>query len=104
MSQDWHRLVCSTVTNVLVLQSLLALSEPQVHDLMLMRQLYLTKRGLLVMERKALVNQMAAGEGAMPHPSDNITRMADLTTCLKENAAEDHHVHRKIARAVFRGV
>ena len=70
---------------------------------MLMRQLYLTKRGILAMERKALANQMAS-EGGMPHPSDNITRMADLTTCLKENAAEDHHVHRKLARAVFRGV
>ena len=71
---------------------------------MLMRALYLTKRGLLVMERKALVSQMASSEGAMPHPSDNITRMADLATCLKENAAEDHHVHRKVARAIFRGV
>lgn len=72
-------------------------------DLMLMRQLYLTKRGLLVMERKALVNQMAGGD-AMPHPSDNITRMADLATCLKENAAEENHVHRMIVRAAFRGV
>lgn len=73
-------------------------------DLMLMRQLYLTKRGLLAMERKALVDQMASGDGAMPHPSDNITKMADLATCLKENAAEDHYVHRRVARAAFRGV
>ena len=71
---------------------------------MLMRQLYLTKRGLLAMERKALVDQMASGDGAMPHPSDNITKMADLATCLKENAAEDHYVHRRVARAAFRGV
>ena len=85
-------------------QNLLGLTEDQVQDLMLMRQLYLTKRGLLVMERKALVDQMASGDGGMPHPSDNITRMADLATCLKENAAEDHHVHRKVARAAFRGV
>ena len=98
-------LVClqPTVACVAALQSLLALSDSQVRDLMLVRQLYLTKRGLLAMERKALANQMAA-EGAMTHPSDNITRMADLTTCLKDNAAEDHHVHRKMARAMFRGV
>ena len=73
-------------------------------DFMLMRQLYLTKRGLLVMERKALVNQIASSDGTMPHPSDNITRMADLATCLKENAAEEHGVYRKIVRAVYRGV
>lgn len=85
-------------------QSLLALTEDQVQDLMLMRQLYLTKRGLLAMERKALVTQMASGDGVMPHPSDNITKMADLATCLKENAAEDHYVHRKVVRAAFRGV
>ena len=89
---------------MLKLQSLLALTEDQVQDLMLMRQLYLTKRGLLAMERKALVDQMGSGDGAMPHPSDNITKMADLATCLKENAAEDHYVHRRVARAAFRGV
>lgn len=87
-----------------LLQGLLALTDDQLRDLMLMRQLYLTKRGLLAMERKALVNQMGSNEGSMPHPSDNITKMADLATCLKENAAEDHHVHRKVARAVYRGV
>ena len=80
------------------------MTEEQLRDLMLMRQLYLTKRGVLAMERKALVNQMASHEGSMPHPSENITRMADLATCLKENAAEDHYVHRKVARAMFRGV
>lgn len=56
------------------------------------------------MERKALLQQMATREDEMPHPTDNITRLSDLATCLKENAAEDHHVHRKLARAVFRGV
>jgi len=95
---------CKHSLPVHLLQGLLALTEDQLRDLMLMRQLYLTKRGLLAMERKALVNQMASNEGSMPHPSDNITKMADLATCLKENAAEDHHVHRKVARAVYRGV
>ncbi len=95
---------CKRSAPVHLLQGLLALTEDQLRDLMLMRQLYLTKRGLLAMERKALVNQMASNEGSMPHPSDNITKMADLATCLKENAAEDHHVHRKVARAVYRGV
>ena len=95
---------CKHSLPVHLLQGLLALTEDQLRDLMLMRQLYLTKRGLLAMERKALVNQMGSNEGSMPHPSDNITKMADLATCLKENAAEDHHVHRKVARAVYRGV
>ena len=85
-------------------QSLLALSDDQIRDLMMLRALYLTKRGLLGMERKALVQQMATREEEMPHPTDNITRLSDLATCLKENAAEDHLVHRKLARAVFRGV
>ncbi|DBA66859.1 TPA: hypothetical protein ACH3X2_001993 [Trebouxia sp. C0005] len=96
-----HKLDAKFYKNLL---GLLALTEDQLRDLMLMRQLYLTKRGLLAMERKALVNQMGSNEGSMPHPSDNITKMADLATCLKENAAEDHHVHRKVARAVYRGV
>ncbi|KAL3135585.1 hypothetical protein ABBQ38_006065 [Trebouxia sp. C0009 RCD-2024] len=104
MNQDQaaqHKLDAIFYKNLL---SLLALTGNQVQDLMLMRQLYLTKRGLLVMECKALVNQMASSDGTMPHPSDNITRMADLATCLKENAAEEHHVYRKIVRAVYRGV
>ena len=86
------------------MQALLALSNDQKRDLMVMRALYLTKRGLLGLERKALVQQMAPRVEEMPHPTDNITRLSDLATCLKENAAEDHHVHRKVARAVFRGV
>ncbi|DBB14882.1 TPA: hypothetical protein ACH3X3_004483 [Trebouxia sp. C0006] len=104
MNQDQakqHKLDAKFYKNLL---GLLALTDDQLRDLMLMRQLYLTKRGLLAMERKALVNQMGSNEGSMPHPSDNITKMADLATCLKENAAEDHHVHRKVARAVYRGV
>ncbi|DBB01931.1 hypothetical protein WJX77_006316 [Trebouxia sp. C0004] len=104
MNQDQakqHKLDAKFYKNLL---GLLALTEDQLRDLILMRQLYLTKRGLLAMERKALVNQMGSNEGSMPHPSDNISKMADLATCLKENAAEDHHVHRKVARAVYRGV
>ena len=40
------------------------LTDSQIRDLMLMRQLYLTKRGILAMERKALANQMARSPDA----------------------------------------
>ena len=71
---------------------------------MLLRRLYHSKRGLLRIERRELVNQMASAEDEAPHPCEHVVTMSDLSTCLKDNAAENHQILYRVARALYRGV
>ena len=71
---------------------------------MLLRQLYHTKRALLSMERRELLNQMTHAEHQLPHPCEHVVVLTDLSTCLKDNSAESHLVHYRVARAFYRGV
>lgn len=83
------------------MQRLLDLSEDQLQDMMLMRTLYITKRHLLSVRREELV---ARTRERMPHPIENVTRMSDLASQLKENASEDHQLLYMMSRAFFCGV
>ena len=87
-----------------LLQILLGLSNSQIQDCMLLRQLYRSKRALLSMERRELLNQMTHVEHQLPHPCEHVVVLTDLSTCLKDNSAESHLVHYRVARAFYRGV
>ena len=59
---------------------------------------------MLSLERKSLINQLAATDHEVLNPTENIFQVEHLTNTLKENAAEDHELYYKVARAMFRGV
>lgn len=80
---------------------LLGLSEHQMTDMMLLRQLYLTRRHLLRMKRSEL---MAGDPGRTAQPTDDALRMSDLAILLKENAYDDHHLLYNVTRAIYCGV
>ena len=86
------------------LQRLLAFSEEQLRDMMHLRRIYVTRRGLHAMERRELLSQAAASHHQMPLPSDNLTQLSDLASQLKKNAADDYRVYHRIACALRRGV
>lgn len=100
-NQPPHQLDHTFYVNLLIL---LGLSDSQVQDCMLLRQLYHTKRALLSMERRELLNQMTHVERQLPHPCEHVVVLTDLSTCLKDNSAESHLVHYRLARALYRGV
>jgi len=70
-----------------------------------LRRLYLTKRGLLALQRKELVRPIAdADSDHLVHPSDNCAKAADVAVSLQENAFQDQQVLYRIARATWCGV
>ena len=87
-----------------MLQSLLDLSVGQISDLMHLRRLYLTKRGLLAAQRRQLVSSIAFSDDQLRHPSDNSVDAADVGQSLKDNAREDQRVLYRVARVVWSGV
>ena len=96
--------VLVSISVSLHVQILLALSDNQVQDIMLLRQLYHNKLGLLRLERKELVSQMTSVEEQAPHPCEHVVTMSDMSTCLKENAYENHQTLYRVARVLYRGV
>ncbi|KAL0038850.1 hypothetical protein WJX79_010660 [Trebouxia sp. C0005] len=83
------------------LLGLLDLSDVQLEDLMLLRQLYVTRRYLLSVKRLEL---MAGAQEKTPHPVDSVTRMSELATHLQQNASEDHNLLYNMSRAFYCGV
>ena len=83
------------------MQRLLDLSEDQLQDMMLLRKLYITKRHLLSVRREEL---MIPTLERMPHPIENVTRMSDIASQLKDNASEDHQLLYLMSRAFYCGV
>lgn len=83
------------------LLGLLDLSDGQLEDLMLLRQLYVTRRHLLSVQR---VELMAGAQEKMPHPADIVPRMSVLATHLQKNASEDHNLLYNMSRAFYCGV
>ena len=73
------------------------------HDIMLLRQLFLTKRHHLRTQQAEL---MASSLEQVPHlhPSENVTRVADLADQLKKNASEDQQLLYTMSRAFYCGV
>jgi len=94
------------LTTLLVLQSFLGLSQDQVEDLLYIRRLYLTKRGLLAMERNALMAETINDgcDKAIPTARESLDSLTDLASALQQNAMEDYQVYIKVAAAVRRGV
>lgn len=96
--------VCSPLQMLHVskgVQGLLDLSDVQLEDLMLLRQLYVTRRYLLSVKRLEL---MAGAQEKTPHPVDSVTRMSELATHLQQNASEDHNLLYNMSRAFYCGV
>lgn len=83
---------------------MIGMSEEQISDLLYLRKLYLTKRGLLAAERGAMTLQMRNSDSWRHSPGDNLDRLSDLSSRLKENAAADYAAYLKIACSVRRGV
>lgn len=73
-------------------------------DLMLLRRLYVTRRGLHAMERRALISQTPVSQNQIPLPCDNLTQLSDLASQLKKNAENDYRVYHRVACAARRGV
>ncbi len=82
-------------------QGLLDLCDAQLEDLMLLRQLYVTRRHLLNVQR---VELMAGAQEKMAHPVDSVTRTSELATHLQQNASEDHNLLYNMSRAFYCGV
>ncbi len=65
-----------------VVQSLVDLSREQLDDVLYVRQLYLTKRGLLAEARNALVAEIHAVSGSILPAGDSATKLSSLTCKL----------------------
>jgi len=85
-------------------QSLVELSREQLDDVLYVRQLYLTKRGLLAEARNALVAQIHAVSGSILTAGDSATKLCSLTCKLQQNAMQDYLIYIKVCAAVRRGV
>lgn len=86
------------------MQSLVELSREQLDDVLYVRQLYLTKRGLLAEARNALVAQIHAVSGSILTAGDSATKLCSLTCKLQQNAMQDYLIYIKVCAAVRRGV
>ena len=64
----------------------------------------MTRRCVLSMERKALMIQLAISDSQVLNPTENILTVEELTHALQKNAAADHQIFYKTAKAVHRGV
>lgn len=82
----------------------MALSEQQIQDLLLLRKLYLTRRGLLAVQRESLTRELHADSQPSLSASDMLTKVSDISAKLRQNAAEDYLAYIKIACAGRRGV
>lgn len=85
-------------------QGVIGLSEGQIQDMLRLQRLCVTKRGLLAMERKAIIDQTARLECFDRESPNIVTQLSDLTTKLRANAAKDYKVYLRVACASRRGV
>lgn len=94
-------------------QRILGITKKQAQDLMYLRKLYLTQRGLLAADRGAMTIEMRNSDPQHSLPAahldrfeglSNLDRLSDLSSRLKANAAADYAAYLKIACAVRRGV
>lgn len=88
-------------------QELLGLSDKQISDTLYLRRLYLTKRGLLAIERSKLMSEMheaSSPETAIPTARESLDKLCGLASKLQQNAIEDYQIYIKVAAAVRRGV
>ncbi len=86
------------------MQSLVGLSREQLDDVLYVRQLYLTKRGLLAEARNALVAEIHAVSGSILTAGGSATKLSSLTCKLQQNAMQDYLIYIKVCAAVRQGV
>ena len=86
------------------MQIVLALSDEQVQDLMLVRLLYHSKRTWLRQERRQLLSRMYDVEDQSSHPCQHVCEMTDLSKHLKDNSARNHQLYYRVLRVIYRGV
>lgn len=89
---------------LLWLQILLALSPQQVEDILLLRRLYLRKRGALAVERDAVAEEIQTSRNTHSHSPDTLVKLSELSARLQKIAAEDYGAYVKIACAFRRGI
>ena len=80
------------------------LSKDQIQDFLLLRRLYLTRRGLLAVEREALVADLHRASMHELSSTESFAKMVDVSAKLRQNAAEDYLAYIKVACAARRGV
>ena len=73
-------------------------------DIMLLRCIYVIRRGLHATERRQLLAQAGVSQQYLPLPNDNLTQSSDLATQIKKNARDDYRVYHRVACAMRRGV
>ena len=86
------------------LQTLLALSPRQVQEILLLRRLYLRKRGALAAERDAVAEEIQASRNTLSASPDNLVKLSELSARLQKIAAEDYGSYVKVACAIRRGI
>ncbi|DBB11509.1 hypothetical protein WJX82_006916 [Trebouxia sp. C0006] len=96
-----HKLDGAFYTQILTMWNL---SEDQTADLLHLRKLYLTRRCVLSLERKAIIRRLSQIDCHILNPTSCMAELQDLTGALQQNAAEDYQMYYKVARSVYRGV
>ena len=86
------------------MQGLLSPSQAKFKDIMILRQLYLTRRHMLHTSRDALIASTRDPQEPRLHPSETVIRMADLANQLKDNASADQKLLYQMSRAFYCGV
>ena len=84
----------------MLLQRLLSFSEEQMQDIMLLRRIYVIRRGLHATERRQILAQAGVSHHYLPLPNDNLARSSDLATQIKNNARDDYRVYHRVACGV----
>ena len=79
-------------------------SDPQIQDLLYLRQLFYGKLGQLARERTALLSHMTCYKIDESHVSDKVIQLTQWSEQLRENAAEEHQSYKQFSSAFYRGV
>ena len=85
----------------MLLQGELALSQPQVEDLMFLRKVYLLRRHELGLQRADLIEQM---QQTRLHSVVSLAGMSQVTQQLQQNAAATMWTKYRFAWSLFLGV
>ncbi len=95
---------CCAATFCVVTQATMQHSDPQIQDLLYLRQLFYGKLGQLARERTALLSHMTCYKIDESHISDKVTQLTHWSEQLRENAAEEHQSYKQFSSAFYRGV
>ena len=86
----------------MMLQRQLNLSEPQIQDILYIRRLYHTRRGMLQAQRQAHISKICANKSV--HPHQDFGHLADLADGLKAAALQDCKLYHNVGHALAWGV